>query len=268
MLSQKLAQRQELRQEQKQMLELSQSQKQLVRFLLRQELLIDDFFPNAARGFEGMKIAHNILQERGAAGILIGGLSEDIWERTRRIAELDAHKDVDVLVLSQHFKLTENFEGGIDWWMPRSAVIEYRADAGNTKIRAKQNWWANGYKVVLDYNLSDYPLPAHMANIPSGLYLPSPRWVASMRLTEAMRKVSSARLAQTDDILTAMEGFIQEMLKKVRDRLPPFLKDYFSQYILRDAEAEHLSFFPSERLQPEAHAFGAISAMEEYEKKK
>ena len=84
--------------------------KQLLR--LEQQLKHPEY-PNMVKGLKGMQTAHDILQGREASGILIGGLSEAVWNQRRKEEKLYQHKDVDVLVLDD--VSVENFEGGIDW---------------------------------------------------------------------------------------------------------------------------------------------------------
>ena len=85
--------------------------------------LTDPIIPNTARGLEGMLSAHKILQSKKCAGVLIGGLSEAIWNQRRTKEQLSLHKDVDVLVLGD-FNYESCFEGGIDWWNPNEERIK------------------------------------------------------------------------------------------------------------------------------------------------
>jgi len=96
---------------------LKHSQKLGLKLLLEQKLNHPEY-PNMQKGLQGMQIADKILKERNARGVLIGGLSEAIWNQKRKLDELIAHKDVDVAVLDNHFELNKPFENGIDWWLP------------------------------------------------------------------------------------------------------------------------------------------------------
>src|SRR3989344_2154018 len=99
---------QRLYQQQRQV--LSQSQKFALKQLLelRLELRHPDL-PSVIRGLEGIRVAHQILQKRDSIGILIGGLSEAVWNQRRKPEDLEKHKDVDVAVLDKNFKLEERF---------------------------------------------------------------------------------------------------------------------------------------------------------------
>ena len=81
-------------------LELQQSQRlsllqrqELQTLLQLQQSLKHPELPEARRGLEGLKTAHQILQKRRLTGILIGGCAEAMWAR-RKEETLETHKDI------------------------------------------------------------------------------------------------------------------------------------------------------------------------------
>ncbi len=150
----------ELKQEQKTSLELRQEMQCCLEQVLQQR---HPEFPNAARGLEGMEIASRILREKNAAGVLIGGLSEHVWDQYVTANGLALHKDVDVLALTP-LDLDEDFEGGIDWWLPPE----------QTETRG----WTNASGITLGFDMrTDVELPP-------GLYIPDRPCVIDMRTAE------------------------------------------------------------------------------------
>jgi len=125
---------------------------------LRQELRLEPRLSlqapapdSATRGFAGMRSAHEILQERGLPGLLIGGLARKAWISPSR-GSLSPRKDVDVAVLHRFpDAFPDRFEGGIDWWLPDG-----------------EGFLTNGNGVELIYTVSGRP------SLRPGLYLPQP----------------------------------------------------------------------------------------------
>ena len=112
---------------------LSHAQKLgLKQLLLLEQKLKHPEYPNAARGLCGMQIAHQILQEREAPGVLIGGLSEAVWSQRRKEEDLYKHKDVDVMVLDDVD--IGKFEGGVDWWLPERGKITLKSSYGSGSV--------------------------------------------------------------------------------------------------------------------------------------
>ncbi len=94
--------------------------------LLESKLKHPGYIPSPVKGLEGMQTAHQILQEREAAGVLIGGLAEAVWNQRRKEEDLYKHKDVDVLVLDDID--INKFYGGVDWWLPEQGKITIKSD--------------------------------------------------------------------------------------------------------------------------------------------
>src|SRR3989338_7233339 len=91
---------------------LTLEQRQALQCMLSlRQTLKDPEFPDSVKGLYGLQEAHTILKDNNSRGILIGGLSEAIWNRNVTTSELSAHKDVDVAVLDDYFQ-PEDFEGG------------------------------------------------------------------------------------------------------------------------------------------------------------
>ena len=159
---------------------LKQSQRQELRQLqkLRTETIWEEGeLPSAVPGLEGIRVAHQILVERQGVGVLIGGLSEEIWGRNTTEEQLLQHKDVDVLVVTEGFHLNEPFEGGIDWWLPMRARVQQVGDISTIDMHLQ--WWENGYGVPQPFQLS-----VSEAAQP-GLYFPDSDEVVDMQVEQA-----------------------------------------------------------------------------------
>lgn len=216
-----------LTQNMQQRLRLSLTQKLALKQLmaLRQELKHPEF-PDAVIGLEGMLVAHETLKKKDAAGILIGGLSESIWNRQRTQADLLKHKDVDVLVLDYGFQV-ENFEGGVDWWLPRDGSISIKKNYVTTDNLILR-WYENGNGIVLSFGLEGN----HLIEKP-GLYLPSQEFVISMRMAEAQARIDYERVDVefSDDV---WDKFRTSIERRVKTRLPRFIADKFKGYIMSE----------------------------------
>jgi hypothetical protein len=210
-ISQKASMSQKL--ELKQLLELSQN-------------LRHPTFPNPVKGIDGLKLAHEILQSRDASGILIGGLSERIWSRKTRPGDLLEHKDVDVLVLNSDFELENKFEGGIDWWLPRTGKITHspaRPDAHQITETYSTNWWVNGFDSILRFKIE-----CDKNALKPGLHILDPRFVLEMRQVEAESCVDSS--VNVDE--TVLERFGLLMQKRVKTKLPGFIRNAFNGFVI------------------------------------
>lgn len=211
--------------EMKQTVSLSQTQKQTLKYILSLRLeLVHPEFPNMSKGLEGMIKAHEILQDRDSVGVLIGGLSEEVWNQRRTPEDLYKHKDVDVLVLTDHFNLSKQFEGGIDWWLPREEKLSIKSPytiMENVPVR----WYTNGFDVPLSFGSTQ------RIGLEPGLYIPGPEWVFNMREAEVKAHIDYkiTELEVDDNVL---ERFKSSM--KMGTKLPKFLREKFKGYILED----------------------------------
>ncbi|MAH03783.1 hypothetical protein CMI39_03290 [Candidatus Pacearchaeota archaeon] len=196
----------------------------LKNLLLLEQKLKHPEYPNMKKGIDGLNTAHKILKKYQSPGILIGGLAEGVWNQRRKINELYKHKDVDVLVLDKNLKLSEKFEGGIDWWLPKEEKITIRSDSGN-KEDISQQWWKNGNGVILSFGVKeDYKLSP-------GLYIPSSKWIVNMREAEAESNINYGGINVEIDY-EIFEKFKAHIEKRVKTRLPRFIKDKFKGHIL------------------------------------
>tara|TARA_Y100000031_G_C8164741_1_gene358742 strand:+ start:216 stop:1004 length:789 start_codon:yes stop_codon:yes gene_type:complete len=202
---------------------LSHAQKLGLKQLLKLELkLKHPEYPNAVKGLEGMQIAHQILQEREASGVLIGGLSEAVWNQRRKEEDLYKHKDVDVLVLDD--AEVDKFEGGVDWWLPERGKITLKSDYGSVEGVDKQ-WYVNGNGVVLSFGAQKHD------QLPPGLYIPDSEWVIDMREAEAEAHIDYGRVDVEFDG-DVFEKFRAHIEKRVKTRLPKFIREAFQGYVL------------------------------------
>lgn len=202
---------------------------------MRQELR-DPEFPNAVKGYEGMVIADEFLRTQGVRGILIGGLSEAIWNRTRKLEELAQHKDVDVLILDKDFQLDEPFQEGVDWWTYDSRRISIRRDAG--EIEHTREYWTNANNVILNFEF----VPFGNINQSSGLYLLDRNLVIDMRYNELASKIGNVQISEDSDV---SEGFERKMKAKgFANAMPKYVLDRFRDRILADCDIQFRPFEP------------------------
>lgn len=202
---------------------LSHAQKLGLKQLLKLELkLKHPEYPNAVRGLEGMQTAHQILQEREASGVLIGGLSEAVWNQRRKEGDLYNHKDVDVMVLDDVD--VGKFEGGVDWWLPEQGKITLKSDYGRVEGVDKQ-WYANGNGAVLSFGAKK------QNQLAPGLYIPDSEWVIDMREAEAEANIDYGRVDVEFDG-DVFEKFRAHIGKRVKTRLPKFIAEAFRGYVL------------------------------------
>lgn len=169
------------------------------------QTLKDPEFPQAAKGLDGMLAADRLLREGDATGVLIGGLSEAVWNKRRTAAELAQHKDVDVLVLDHYFRIEESFEGGVDWWLPEASRYGWR--------------WSNGNDCTLLFGVKK------KQELPSGLYILSPQSVLKMREYEARSAVSGV-----DD--ETHGRLLKQLGRNLKTRVPTFIEKAFEGKIL------------------------------------
>ena len=192
--------------------------------------------PNAVKGLYGMQVAHEMLQESGSVGILIGGLSEAVWNARRKGEDLDKHKDVDVAVLTEDFQ-PDRFEGGIDWWLPEESEINFIDDYSDSELTETEKRWVNGNNVVLAFKIGGgVYLPddtedfSKRVSLSPGLYIPDSEWVVNMRRYEV-----DSHIDENVDAYDAMESFERRTRRKLGTRLPKFIRDAFTGYILSPA---------------------------------
>ena len=193
---------------------------------LQLQLRCDDHIPFPIRGFEGMCAADALLVERNSRGVLVGGLSETVLSKQRTKGQLEKHKYVDALVIDTNFYVNERFEGGIDWWLPYSGMVDVQTDisSGHKELQ----WWQNGHGVLLQYGIT-MNLPE-----PPGLYIMSRDSVVSMREEETL--VMAEGMEYDEDVLNA---FRNRFYNRVKTRVPSFIAERFSGKILADPYITH-----------------------------
>mgnify|MGYP001613251481 CR=1 FL=1 len=207
---------------------LKHTQKLGFKLLLEQKLNHPEY-PNMLKGLEGMKTADKILKEKNARGVLIGGLSEDIWNQRRKLDELIAHKDVDVAVLDNHFELNEPFEHGIDWWLPQTEELFFKSEFSKKKLI--QSWYENSAEVILSFGMKiniNYD-----KNLLPGLYISDSDWVIKMKLYESLAHVdyNGVDVEIDEDVF---EKFELEKRKTIKTKVPKFIAKEFGENILSD----------------------------------
>lgn len=179
-------------------------------------------YPNAAKGLDGMLIAHKILKENESAGILIGGLSESVWNKRRKVEDLNKHKDVDVLILDDFEP--EKFQGGIDWWLRCEGNLNVRYQATVVE-NARVAWYENGNSAILSFGAKK------IFELSPGLYIPDYRWVLDMKEYEASANMDIERVEIDSDV---WDKFKIKLEERIKTKLPKFIRDEFKSYILSD----------------------------------
>lgn len=204
-----LNQTQELRHEQRLVL------KQLMRLSL--ELRHDSpEYTQALRGVEGIKTADAILKRNNLRGVLIGGLSEVVWNPRRRKKDFDFHKDVDVAVLGDPNDIhhIERLEGGIDWWLPQRERLSIRSDYSSAVIN--KDFWENAFGVRLSFGI----VANDVGGMKSGLHIPHQSFVIDMRVAEAMVNIDESVMIDTD----VEDAFREKLEKGIKDEMSSVMK--------------------------------------------
>jgi hypothetical protein len=189
-----------------------------------QQILKDHDTPNALKGYEGMRKAHEILIQKSAQGVLIGGLAKAVWNKRRTKSELEQHKDVDVAVIKSDFELSEPFECGIDWWLPKTANLRLSSYGSNVENISK-TWYENGNNLVLSTGITAKQTRRH------GLYIPSPSWIEEMIVYETLANVDTTN-TEIDIDNEVIEKFRKKISSKIGGQLPKFIRESFKDYVL------------------------------------
>lgn len=214
-----------LRQENR--LTLDVEQKHALKYMLQLMLeLRHEDLPEMVKGFDGMQVADEVLKQKQARGVLIGGLSEAIWNQRRRVADLYEHKDVDVLVLDEGFVLDHAFQGGIDWWLREKERIDYSTYYGSSNRDV--NFYRNANDVVLSFDLRFFN-----EDLDPGLYILSQSHVVRMRLCEVLSRIDYG-VVNIDIDSDTIEAYKQRVAKKMGKALPRFILDRFDGQILSE----------------------------------
>lgn len=218
----------ELRQDQSARMELGMNITQTLKMM---QLMRDREFPNATKGIEGLRVSNEILKRRQSIGVLVGGLSELVWNRNRTEEELAERKDVDVMVLNPSFEPEGEFEGGIDWWKVRKETVEIVTDI--TRFEKEQEWWENGNGVALNFvpRVSE-GTPYPYENMAPGLYIPDCDAVIQMRLEEASTTVDDERVQLSIGTDEMIDGLKNRLRKIVKRTLAPQVAHMFASQIL------------------------------------
>ena len=134
---------------QSQVQELSFEQKfGLEQLLAVRKRLKHSSYKKAVKGFEGMKVADEYLKRNDASGVLIGGLSEAIWDRNRSDEYLTYHhKDVDVAVIKGDSELFRGFDEGVDWWVLQNGKVDI-SSYYTEGFGVEKEWDENGNGVI------------------------------------------------------------------------------------------------------------------------
>jgi len=204
---------------------------QLKQLLELKQTLLEPEYPQACKGLEGMLIAHNLLQQTQAVGLLIGGLSEAIWNQRCKVDDLkNKHKDVDVMVLpykDTHNQLDDDipisrFAGGVDWWLPHEERLTiYISDSSQRD--ANQRYWKNGNNAILAFGISQ------QYNLAPGLYIPNRDWIVRMRTAEILALVDTQRIEIEQE---AFDAYTKKIESQLKTRVPSFIRTLFEKNIL------------------------------------
>jgi len=199
--------------------QLRVEQKQSLRQLLELRLALKhEGFLGAAVGIEGMRTANDLLTDRRLRGLLIGGLSEAVWNPRHTRKNLDAHKDVDVLVVEPSDTGEINqLEAGIDWWMPREEFMKVYHQGVDSTEEGQRRFWENAFGVRLAFGVKIN----YFSNFPPGLYLPEPDFVVAMRKAEAFARIDTKKFAVDDEVEAS---FTEKLEKTIKQERAPVVK--------------------------------------------
>jgi len=194
---------------------LSHNQKLLLSKVLALRLqLRAPSFPNPLCGMDGILAADSFLKKIGAVGLLNGGLAEAVWNRRRTEAELKAHKDVDVFILSAP-EPPEDFEEGIDWWMPHDIHFDSIKTRSGSSENVTKRFWINGHGCALCYRIES------QTDLAPGLYFPSPELAVDIRVSECLAMIDDSVAVIDEDHETFLDKFRKKL--GVRTQLPSFI---------------------------------------------
>ena len=223
-----LRQEMSLSQKQTQTVNLSQDQRlELKQLLSLQQTLETQPPPEAIRGLGGMIEADELLKDKGRAGLLIGSIARDIWDKRKTVYDLDARKDVDVLVLDTDTPLHEPFAGGIDWWTTHERRFERITSRHGTVLNnVNVRWHENGYGVVLRFIARPQYRDAKI--VTSGLYIPSRDLATKLRATE-IRALATFQHREVDTEVD--EALEQSLHRGLSPRLMPELSSFKDRVI-------------------------------------
>ena len=76
----------------------------------------DDYPPEALKGIDGVVETDALLKDKGAVGILVGGMLR-VMSEPEITGDTLTRKDIDVVIMNEHDWVPEKkWEGGVDWW--------------------------------------------------------------------------------------------------------------------------------------------------------
>lgn len=181
----------------------------------------------ATLGLEGMSSADELLKEKGVVGLLIGGLSEEVWRSEKTRIKLTDHKDVDVLVTNLEFSLDEIFQNGIDWWLPKEETFSKIKTRNGTPLdNVHVRWIENGNGIALHY----FPHFVNEDYLKPGLYIPDPDLVAKIKAEETLAVANGQGLEPDYSVAETLQKRIRRrmtvQLHSDVKRLFPVLKEY------------------------------------------
>jgi hypothetical protein len=196
---------------------MTQKQKMCLNFLLGFRMILKDQTKTTIKGVEGLREANKILLKRRAAGILIGGLSESIWNKTRRPEHFLKHKDVDVLVLDDHFQISESLDGGIDWWLPHKENITLD-NSVTIMNNIETNWYENCNGVILNFIMK--------GKLDFGLHIIDSSKIIEMREVEAKSNIDKSIMSEGIDQVV-FDRFHKRLRNSIKTRVPEFISKEF-----------------------------------------
>jgi len=202
----------------RQNLSLSQKQGLHQLTLLAQELMVP-IPPNVITGRPGLEAADKILKEHNAIGIVIGSMSASLHNRLANEERLKKHSDVDVVVLSPDFELSEPFEGGVDWWVSKTLTLDVITDLGiNENVR--ETIFVNGNDIYLPVGIDKYSFSHHLE---PGLYLPDRDFLIGLTENVVLSRVD---VAVDEEVL---EAFRKRLEKQIGESISPVWQKNFGK---------------------------------------
>ncbi|MBR9676100.1 hypothetical protein GOV05_03770 [Candidatus Woesearchaeota archaeon] len=177
----------------------------------------------AEKGLSGLISADSTLKRMNTSGVLIGRVSEKIWQEKSSDELLRTSKDVDVAVLDKNFSSELDYSEGIDWYFPNNIRVVHTMYE-RPKV-TDINYWQNQDGVMLRFGLKK---SSEQAELSPGLYIPSREWVTSMRYAEAYSIVDTDRVVVHDRV---EEEYKKTKRQEMKEELPGFVSERFGDRI-------------------------------------
>jgi hypothetical protein len=177
------------------------------------------------KGQEALVIADKILEENHGIGIVIGSTSVDLHNSKADNQQLEKHSDLDVLVLTPGFTLKDKFQGGIDWWVPKTVKLKIQSSYYPTGVLEK-NIYVNGAGIYLRADVVNH---GDLNGLKPGLYMTDREFLKDLTESVVFSRAGGSMSSQVAD------AFAAALDKLIRNSISPVWTQLFGkQRIIRD----------------------------------